>query len=88
MQTSKTTHGSTRRWTIVTLAIALAGAATFVPAFHAGNRPDGQEKNAPASADQSTSLSDQTDLALTVYNSNIALIRDVPSCSFPEEPFA
>src|SRR5712664_640374 len=48
-----------------------------------------QEKDAThsASTDQSTSLNDQTDLAVTVYNSNIALVRDVrqltlPGCSF------
>jgi hypothetical protein len=87
MQTSETTKGSTRRWTIATAAIALAGAATFVPSFHAGNTLDGQEKNAPASADQSTSLSDQTDLALTVYNSNIALIRDVRQLQLPGGAF-
>jgi hypothetical protein len=38
---------------------------------------DDKEAGKAASADQSTSLGDQTDLNVTVYNSNIALIRDV-----------
>src|ERR1700730_3422663 len=43
-----------------------------------------QEKEArPASSDQSTSLNDQTDLAVTVYNSNIALVRDVRQLPLP-----
>src|ERR1700674_4240884 len=37
-----------------------------------------QDKEArPSSADQSSNLGDQTDLNITVYNSNIALVRDV-----------
>src|SRR6266404_1608532 len=45
---------------------------------------DAQEKEArPASPDQSTSLNDQTDLAVTVYNSNIALVRDVRQLTIP-----
>jgi hypothetical protein len=35
------------------------------------------KKTAATEPEQSTSLNDQTDLAVTVYNSNIALIRDV-----------
>ena len=40
-----------------------------------------------AQADQATSLGDQTDLAVTVYNSNIALIRDVRNLSLPTGSF-
>jgi hypothetical protein len=48
-----------------------------------------QEKDAPrsAAADQSTSLNDQTDLAVTVYNSNIALVRDVRQLTLPTGAF-
>ena len=42
---------------------------------------------ADAAHDQSTSLSDQTDLAVTVYNSNIALVRDVRQLSLPRGTF-
>jgi hypothetical protein len=89
METSETTKSSHRRWAIAGAAIALAGASAFVPRFQAGNTPDAQEKNSPAIAgpDQSTSLSDQSDLALTVYNSNIALIRDVRQLQLPGGTF-
>ena len=40
-----------------------------------------------AASDQSTSLSDQTDLAVTVYNSNIALVRDVRQLTLPAGDF-
>jgi hypothetical protein len=48
-----------------------------------------QEKEAarPASSDQATTLSDQTDLNVTVYNSNIALIRDVRQLTVPTGSF-
>ena len=42
-----------------------------------------REKNAP-----STTLSDQTDLNVTVYNSNIALIRDVRQLNLPSGAFS
>jgi hypothetical protein len=89
MQTSDTPKGSTHRWTVAGAAIALAGAAAFVPSYHARSTPDQQEKSAPGSSapDQSTSLNDQTDLALTVYNSNIALIRDVRQVQLPGGTF-
>jgi hypothetical protein len=76
------------RWAAATAAIALAGAAAFVPDFYAGKRPNRQEKeSARAAADQSTSLNDQTDLAVTVYNSNIALVRDVRELQLPRGTF-
>jgi hypothetical protein len=89
MESLEITKNSPRRWAIVSVAVALAGAAALVPSNYAGKTPDGQEKNAPAavSADQSTSLSDQTDLAVTVYNSNIALIRDVRQLQLPTGSF-
>lgn len=78
MKVPRFPKSATHRWAAATAAIALAGAAAFVPEFHARQRNNGQEKESSRSAaDQSTTLSDQTDLAVTVYNSNIALIRDV-----------
>jgi hypothetical protein len=78
-----------RRWVAAGAVIALAGAAALVPSYEAGKKTPGQEKNAaPASvADQSTSLADQTDLAVTVYNSNIALVRDVRQLQLPSGNF-
>jgi hypothetical protein len=40
-----------------------------------------------SAGDSSTSLTDQTDLAVTVYNSNIALVRDVRNISIPSGAF-
>ena len=79
---------ATHRWAAATAAIALAGAAALVPEFHARQKNAGQEKESSRSAaDQSTSLSDQTDLAVTVYNSNIALVRDVRELQLPRGNF-
>jgi hypothetical protein len=67
-------------------------AATLGALFSAGvlysatrsHRDGTQEKEArPSSPDQATSLNDQTDLAVTVYNSNIALVRDVRQLTLP-----
>ena len=81
--------GAASRWAAATAGIALAGAAAFVPDYHAGNRSDAQqrESNRGTTADQSTTLNDQTDLAVTVYNSNIALVRDVRDLSLPKGSF-
>src|ERR1700686_2645010 len=48
-----------------------------------------QEKDSARSTspDQSTTLTDQTDLAVTVYNSNIALVRDVRQLALPPGAF-
>ena len=77
------------RWVITGAAIALVGAAAFVPAYYAGKKGDAQEKESRrmATADQSTTLNDQTDLAVTVYNSNIALVRDVGQLQLPSGGF-
>jgi hypothetical protein len=84
MKTPRFPKSAASRWVATTAAIALAGAAAFVPDFHAGKKNAPQEKDSGriAAPDQSTSLSDQTDLAVTIYNSNIALIRDVRELQF------
>jgi len=52
-------------------------------------RPQSSQENRAAadSREPSTSLNDQTDLAVTVYNSNIALIRDLRQLSLPGGSF-
>jgi hypothetical protein len=64
--------------------IALAGAAALVPSYAALKKADPQEKSTP---DQSTSQNDQTELSVAVYNSNIALIRDVRQVQLPTGSF-
>jgi hypothetical protein len=72
-------------WIFSGTAALLAAAALFYPACRRQQVFAAQEKEAPrASApDQSTSLNDQSDLNVTVYNSNIALVRDVRNLVLP-----
>jgi hypothetical protein len=75
------------RRTTAAAALALAGAAAFVPGYRAGSKNGAQEKESSRGADQATTLGDQSDLAVTVYNSNIALVRDVRELSLPKGNF-
>ena len=63
----------------------LAGAA----AVYATPRPNQArtEQEKEAQTDHATTLADQTDLSVTVYNSNIALVRDVRNLSLPSGTF-
>jgi len=78
---------STRlRWFLAMTLAALLSAGVLYSATR--NQPANQEKESrPTSPDQSTSLNDQTDLAVTVYNSNIALVRDVRQLTLPSGNF-
>ena len=74
--------------TISAVAVLTAGAAILFPAAHGNKIYAAQEKEAArTSGDQSTSLTDQTDLNVTVYNSNIALVRDVRQLMLPSGIF-
>src|SRR5262249_55059467 len=70
-------------------ATVLATAAVVFPLCKSGRVQAAQEKESgrPAGQDSATSLNDQTDLAITVYNSNIALVRDVRNLSLPSGLF-
>src|SRR6202158_113530 len=76
-------------WMISVLAVLAAGAAILYPAARGSKVYAAQEKEAARSTagDQSTSLNDQTDLNVTVYNSNIALVRDVRQLIVPSGLF-
>src|SRR5438552_15536217 len=74
------------RWFgLISIVALLAALATLYPAARGNRVYAWQEKQAPRpnAVDQATTLNDQTDLNVTVYNSNIALIRDVRNLSFP-----
>src|SRR6266852_6465270 len=64
-------------------------AAAFPPATPRNkvNAPQEKDPSRSSAPDQSTSLNDQTDLNVTVYNSNIALIRDVRNLALPGGTF-
>jgi hypothetical protein len=68
------------------LAAAGLAALLFVLPFqhrkvHA--EPASQAPAQPAAGDITTTLADQSDLALTVYNSNLSLVRDVRQLTLP-----
>src|SRR5437762_8617129 len=76
-------------WMIPAVVIIAASATIIYPAARANKVYASQEKEAarPTAADQTTSLNDQTDLNVTVYNSNIALVRDVRNIMPPAGTF-
>jgi hypothetical protein len=80
---------SRKAWSALIAAAVLAGAAAVYAAPRANPGSGGQEKEATRAgqSDQATSLNDQTELSVTVYNSNIALIRDVRNLSLPTGAF-
>ncbi len=76
-------------WSIGAAAALLAGTAVLYAAPGGKHDSNAQEKEAAREigAGPSTTLNDQTDLSVTVYNSNIALIRDVRNLTLPSGPF-
>jgi|tagenome__1003787_1003787.scaffolds.fasta_scaffold20989641_7 hypothetical protein len=67
------------------IALLTLGIATMTAAAKRNHQAPSEEKT--ASSDQSTTLHDQSDLNVTVYNSNIALIRDVRNLTLPTGTF-
>jgi hypothetical protein len=81
---------SNKRFLCAASAAAVLAAAVMIYPAARGNKVYAahQEKEAArTAADQSTNLNDQTDLSVTVYNSNIGLIRDVRNLSLPAGAF-
>src|ERR1700674_2627905 len=76
-------------WMIPAVVIMASGATMIYPAVRGTKVYASQDKEAAraTAGDQSTSLNDQTDLNLTVYNSNIALVRDVRQLTLPTGTF-
>jgi hypothetical protein len=70
-------------------AVLLAGTAVVYAAPRAKHGANTQEKEAArdTAVGAATTLNDQTDLSVTVYNSNIALVRDVRNLSLPSGLF-
>ncbi|MFP5379077.1 MAG: DUF4139 domain-containing protein [Vicinamibacteria bacterium] len=65
------------------LALALAAGAWLVPVGPSNSPPGLADVTAAQPQDVTTTLDDQESLALTVYNSDIALVRDVRSLTLP-----
>jgi hypothetical protein len=75
----------------VVIASALATGSSYANLHSRGGSAAPQEKEAAgvraATPDRATNLNDQTDLAVTVYNSNVALVRDVRQLTLPVGAF-
>ena len=67
------------------IALLTLGIAAMTAAAKRNHQAPAQEKS--AISDQATTLHDQSDLNVTVYNSNIALIRDVRNLTLPTGTF-
>jgi hypothetical protein len=70
---------------VITVAVALAAAGGI--ASRATNATAPGDSAVSAATQQSTTLADQADLAVTVYNSDIALVRDVRNLRLPGGTF-
>src|SRR5438477_11066323 len=78
------------RWFgLISIVVLLAAVAILFPVARGNKVYASQEKEAAraTAGDQTTSLNDQTDLNVTVYNSNIALIREVRNLTLPSGTF-
>jgi hypothetical protein len=88
MRFPKNLGGLRFSWRLAASIAVLAGAAVCFAATHSHAIPAPQENETGRTIpDQSTGLKDQTELAVTVYNSNIALIRDVRNVALPDGTF-
>jgi hypothetical protein len=77
-------------WCIAIISAAVLVMATSCSALRSGGAAATQEdrdSGRGATPDRATTLNDQTDLAVTVYNSNIALVRDVRQLTVPSGAF-
>src|ERR1700688_434338 len=75
--------------TVMTVLVGSGVGTGIYAKGHRGNGGTGQETEANREKNaQSTTLSDQTDLNVTVYNSNIALVRDVRQMTLPSGTFS
>jgi hypothetical protein len=67
--------------------LAAGGAALFAGGRQDASARQAQKESVQATGDAASSLADQTELAVTVYNSNIALVRDVRQLNLPAGAF-
>ena len=67
--------------------IGLAFAAVLIAAAATSQHVAPAAQAAPGAGQDSSTLDDQVDLAVTVYNSDIALVRDVRDLQLPRGSF-
>jgi hypothetical protein len=76
-----------RQQSPIAFALLILFATVVLVSPAPGKPPQDQQDGHSAPSEPSTSLTDQTDLALTVYNSNIALVRDARQLTLPTGDF-
>jgi hypothetical protein len=76
-----------RRSAGVQLGAVLLSAALLAAPAPVSRSGGNQERSGKTAEHAATTLNDQTDLAVTVYNSNIALVRDVRQLTLPSGAF-
>ncbi len=69
------------------VVLAAGGAALLAGGRQDASPRQAQKESVQATSDAASSLADQTELAVTVYNSNIALVRDVRQLNLPSGAF-
>ncbi len=88
METSRAAKNKGLRWIEWSGGHNVGRSRDIRAAYQAGKKASPQEREAArAESDQTTTLNDQTELAVTVYNSNIALVRDVRQLQMPNGGF-
>jgi hypothetical protein len=89
MKNPHSTLASWLPWLVVVALVFVVGATLLYPTLRTCVVHAAQDKDAarPSGSDQSTTLSDQTELSVSVYNSNIALVRDVRQLTLPPGAF-
>jgi hypothetical protein len=87
MKTPQRIFRSRWSWFALAALFVCAAAVTCSASRQRVSATQEKESSRPAGSDQASSLTDQTDLAVTVYNSNIALVRDVRQLTLPAGAF-
>ena len=87
MQMRSAQNVKTRMPLLVVLVILSAGSFTIAQARPGGTGQAADKNDAAKPAAASTTEKDRVDLAVTVYNSNVALVRDVRQIHLPTGEF-
>src|SRR5436305_13893345 len=87
MKTPSNGFSARVRWLTAATLAGLLSAGVLYSGTRSHDATSQEKEARPASSDQATSLTDQTDLAITVYNSSIALVHDVRQLTLPPGDF-
>ena len=74
-------------WAAIPVSILIGAGLALAAAAPPQPQSPQETRSTDNAREQSTSLNDQTDLAMTVYNSNVALVRDLRQVNLPSGTF-